>query len=544
MLEELHVRDLALIEESWIEFGPGMTALTGETGAGKTVLLGALQLLLGDRADSSAVRSGAAEALVEGRFSTTDREVIARRRVGADGRSKCTLDGEMATVGALAETVGPLVDLHGQHDHQALLAQATHVGYLDRWAGAPVTEALARYRTERDAWRAAVEARDALAARISAAREGAEALRFLVAEVDAVDPVPGEDESLEARLPALTHAEKLSRAAGEAVSLLRGEGGALDRIGQASEALGRVSGIDPALDDIAARMSEAQALIDDCGQSARVYRDSVEHDPAALDAVLARLGVLSGLAKRFGPSLEDVLRRRDEAREALAGAEDSVAAMAAADREVEVAAGRLREAAEELSAIRRGAAPAFTDALSAAVADLEMPGARFEVAFTELGFESWTAVGSERVEFLYAPAPSQAPKALARIASGGEMSRVMLALKSVLGSADTVGTLVFDEVDAGIGGATATAVGQRLAELARTHQVIVVTHLAQVAACADAHYVVRKLVDGDAASTTVAPVEAQARVNEIARMLSGNESEASIAHARELLDAAGAVTAP
>jgi DNA repair protein RecN (Recombination protein N) len=539
VLEELHVRDLALIEESWIEFGPGLTALTGETGAGKTVLLGALQLLLGERADSSAVRTGAREALVEGRFASADREVIARRRVGVDGRSKCTLDGEMATVGVLAQTVGPLVDLHGQHDHQALLVSSSHVGYLDRWIGEHAVDALGDYLAEREAWREAVDARTELAARISAAAADADALRFLISEVDAVAPVAGEDVQLESRLPSLTHAEKLSQAAAAVVALLRGDDGALDRIGQAREALAKVAGIDPALDEIAARLGEAATLTDDCGQSARVYRDSVEHDPEALDTVQARLAALSGIAKRFGPTLDDVIRRRQEAAEALGGAHDSEAVLAAAQRRVEEAELRLRSDARHLAELRAQAAPEFTKALAAAVADLEMPGARFEVSVTALDFDSWTAAGSERIEFLYAPAPSQTPKPLSKIASGGEMSRVMLALKSVLGSADTVGTLVFDEVDAGIGGATAIAVGRRLAELARTHQVIVVTHLAQVAAFADAHYVVRKLVAEDSASTMVAPVEGASRVAEIARMLSGNESEASIAHARELLEIVG-----
>jgi DNA repair protein RecN (Recombination protein N) len=534
VLEELHVRDLALIREAWLEFGPGMTVLTGETGAGKTALLGALKLLLGERADSGAVRSGASEAVVEGRFLSARTELIAKRRVSADGRSRCTLDDEMATVGALAECLGPLVDLHGQHEHQALLSPATHVGYLDRRAGDPAVNALQSYREARAAYRVAVDARDMLANRLAEAARNADYLRFVADEVDRVDPQPGEDEALESRLPALQHAERLAEAAQEATQLLRGDGGALDRIAVAAAALGKVGDIDPSLDELAGRLADVSAMADDVSLELRSYRDGIEHDPAALDAVLARLQELSGLVKKYGPRLEDVIATRDDARAALAAHEASDEAVRAADEAVDAAEHALRAAASELTAARSAAIPSFVDALSAAVADLSMAGTRFEVSMTELPFDAWTADGSHRVEFLYAPVSSQPARQLARIASGGELSRVMLALKGVLGAADTVETLVFDEIDAGIGGATAVAVGRRLAELARGRQVIVVTHLAQVAAFADAQLVVRKSAGRDAA-TEVERVDGDARVAEIARMLAGNSSDASIAHARELL---------
>jgi DNA repair protein RecN (Recombination protein N) len=315
---------------------------------------------------------------------------------------------------------------------------------------------------------------------------------------------------------------------------LRGDGGALDRIAVAAAALGKVGDIDPSLDELAGRLADVSAMADDVSLELRSYRDGIEHDPAALDAVLARLQELSGLVKKYGPRLEDVIATRDDARAALAAHEASDEAVRAADEAVDAAEHALRAAASELTAARSAAIPSFVDALSAAVADLSMAGTRFEVSMTELPFDAWTADGSHRVEFLYAPVSSQPARQLARIASGGELSRVMLALKGVLGAADTVETLVFDEIDAGIGGATAVAVGRRLAELARGRQVIVVTHLAQVAAFADAQLVVRKSAGRDAA-TEVERVDGDARVAEIARMLAGNSSDASIAHARELL---------
>lgn len=535
MLEELHVRDLALIEDVWLEFGPGMTVLTGETGAGKTALVGALKLLLGDRADSGSVRAGASEALVEGRFLTGSQETIARRRVGADGRSKCALNGEMATVGALGGRIGPLVDLHGQHEHQALLSPATHVTYLDRRAGAEATIALAEYRSALAAVKSARDARDALLVQIAQAAHDADRFRFIAEEIGRVDPLAGEDAALEIRVPALQHGERLAEAAAEASQLLRGDGGALDRIAEASVALGKVASIDPTLDALADRLGEAYTLVDDASADVRAYRDGVEHDPAALDVVLSRLSALSGLTRKYGPRLEDVLRIRDDAAIAIAEHDAGESRASAAEEALLEAEARLREMAASLQHLRETAAPAFVAELAAAVSELSMEGTAFEVSFAEAPFESWTMDGSHRVEFLFAPAPGQPARPLARIASGGELSRVMLALKGVLGEADTVETLVFDEVDAGIGGHTARGIGRRLARLARTHQVIVVTHLAQVAAYADSQLVVSKRMESGTASTTVVVVSGDERVAEIARMLSGNDSATSLAHARELL---------
>lgn len=535
MLEELHVRDLALIEEAWLTFGSGMTVLSGETGAGKTVLLGALKLLLGERADSSMVRAGATEALVEGSFVTAEGEVLVRRRVGADGRSRCAIDGEMAPVGALMERIGPLVDLHGQHEHQALLSRSSHVGYLDRWASGAVDESRAAYVRAHAEYAQAVRELEDVRRRIAEATRDVDHLRFIVDEIDKVAPEAGEDEELEARLPTLMHAERLSAAANEAVMLVRGEGAALDSVAGAHDVLGRVAGIDPALDELASRLAEVTELIDDIGAALRRYRDGVDHDPVALDALQARLAALTGLKRRYGPTLDDVLARRSEAAAALETADSGQEAYARARARVDDSRLVLEQAGAALDVARRTAAPGFSSALEAQTRGLAMDGARFEIAFTELPFEAWTEEGPHTVEFLYSPAPGVPARPLARIASGGELSRVMLALKCALGSADTVETLVFDEVDAGIGGATATAIGARLAALAQSHQVIVVTHLAQVAAFADAHLVVRKVETSGSVATTVVPVEGESRIDELARMLSGGVSEASRTHAAELL---------
>ncbi|MCL2503531.1 MAG: DNA repair protein RecN [Coriobacteriia bacterium] len=572
MLTELHVRDLALIEEVWLGFGSGMTVLTGETGAGKTVLVGALKLLLGERGDSTLVRAGAKEALVEGAFSvvgadassgagttdgagdtgdvsdadttadtpddagtTADIEMLVSRRLGADSRSRCRIDGGLANVGALAERVGPLVDLHGQHDHQALLKPALHAGYLDRWAGERVETALHTYRQAFYAHRAAAAAyKKALAHAESAVRDE-ERMRFALVEIDAVAPQLGEDELLSARLSVLQHAEKLSQACSEASSALRGEAGAFDKVAKAAGALARVAGVDPGLDGLAERLAEAETLVDDIGTALRTYRDGIDHDPHALDEAFSRLSALSGLKKKFGPSLEQVLSVRDEARAALDDSAASDEALAASRAAETAAASALKEAGEALSHERRQAVTGFTRDLAEAARRLAMGGASFDVCFAELPFSAWTANGPDNAEFMYSAAAGQPFRPLSRIASGGEISRVMLALKTVLGRADRVETLVFDEVDSGIGGQTALAVGRELKRLACTHQVIVVTHLAQVAAFADAHLVVEKAGPDGAVRTTVRMAEGEERAAEIARMLAGEVSQVSMAHAHELL---------
>ncbi len=527
------MKDLALIEETWLELGPGMTVMTGETGAGKTVLVGALKLLLGERADATLVRSGADEAVVEGRFLDGGVEHAARRRVGSDGRSRCYLDGEMATVGRLAEMLGPLVDLHGQHDHQELLRPATHASLLDRFAG---SEPLA------DGYREAFRAHATVAgelARVGAAMGDRQArlavLQAAISDIDRVAPEPGEDDAMTARLPRLRHGERLTSAASGAYRALTEEGAVSDRLGEAVAAMGSVAGIDPVLDEKAAALTDLESKLADVAQGIRDYGEAVEFDAAALEEAEARLAALSVLKRSWGPTLEDVIAYRAAAEQEAATLEAGEEGLDRLREAVANADGGLREAAAALTAAREKAAPVFEERLAEASRDLAMPSGRFEVSRTALGRDSWTSDGPERLEFLYAPGPGEAPRPLARIASGGEVSRVMLALKSVLGHADRVPVLVFDEIDSGIGGATALAVGARLRSLSDGRQVLVVTHLAQVAAFADAHLVVEKSCAGGRDRTGVRTISGDERVVELARMLSGSETDTSLAHARELL---------
>ncbi len=536
MLEELHVRDLALIDEAWLEFGPGLNVLTGETGAGKTVLLGALKLLLGERADPTLVRSGADEALVEGRFLLDGRERAARRRVSAEGRGRCYLDGDMSTVAGLAEALGPAVDLHGQHDHQALLSVATHAGFLDRAGGPALLELYAAYRERFAEHTAAVEEMDRLAEAMGERERRLDYARFVVAEIDAVGPKAKEDEELESKLPLLRHGEKLVEAASSAHRALREEGaGAADAAARAIAALNPVEGLDPGIDEAAGMVRDAGALLDEAASRIRGYGEGIDFDPSVLNDAEARLAALATLKKKYGPTLDDVLAERERVAAEAAALETGEEGLARARASVEESDRRLGAAAAALAEARTKAAAPFEERLSDACADLAMPSARFQVGLTELERADWTESGPQSVEFLFSGSAGEEPRPLARIASGGEVSRVMLALKGVLGAADTVPVLVFDEVDSGIGGATALAIGRRLASLSVGRQVVVVTHLAQVAAFADRQMVVSKEERDGRDVTTVSEVRGEERVAEVARMLAGSDTDTGLAHARELL---------
>lgn len=539
MLLDLHVKDLALVEEVWLELGPGMTVLTGETGAGKTVLVGALKLLLGERADASLVRDGADEALVEGRFLVGGAERLVKRRVGRDGRSKCVVDGEMATVGMLGQLLGDVVDLHGQHEHQSLLSPSRHAAFLDRYAGDAAHDALMAYRSAFEAYRDATVARARLREALQEREIRAERLRYIVEEIEAVDPRPGEDAELEERLRRMRNADRLATAAEEAWSALKADGGAIDLLGQAERALAGACSLDGALGPLAEEVRAIAERVNDIGLELKSYEAAIEHDPALLDALEARHAAIRQLVRKHGGSIEAVLAVADEARAELEVLDSAESQLVQAESRVREAESVLRAAAERLASVRAEGARGFAEALRFAAAELALPNAAFDVAFEELPFERWTQEGPHKLEFLFSASASERPRPLAKIASGGEMSRVMLAIKSILGAADQTPVLVFDEVDAGIGGATAVAVGKRLKALSQRHQVLVVTHLAQVAAFADRHVVVEKRVAADGREVTAArEVSGEERVSEIARMLSGGATEVGLQHARELLASA------
>lgn len=542
MIDEIHVENVALIHEADLVPGTGLTVLTGETGAGKTALLSALKLLMGERADSSAVREGSEGALVEGRLfagAHDEQGFVAQRRVGPDGRSRARVDGAMASVRELSERVSPLIDLCGQHEHQRLLDASSHVDMVDAWAGAGVAATLEAYRT---ALAAAQEAARELARVEEASRtQGSrlEEARFAYERICDVDPKPGEYEELEERLPRFEHAEALAGCAHEAAEALSGEGGSLDALNAAISELSRMGRVDAKLAEFADELTGAAITLEDAAAELRRYRDSVDFDPAELAQAQERFSAFKGLLRQWGPRMEDVFARRDEAAELLSLVDDADARVRRAREARDAAEDALARAARDLTKRRNTAAPRFCREVGKQMARLEMGRAELVWDSREMPRERWTVQGPCACELLYRSGAGLTPRPLRRIASGGELSRVMLAAKVVLGESDAVDTLVFDEVDAGVGGATARSLAQVLADLARMHQVIVVTHLAQVAVQGSVHYVVRRSDDGDMPETRLVRVEGSDRVTEVARLLSGDASDESLAHARQLLSEAG-----
>ncbi|HIU04553.1 MAG TPA: DNA repair protein RecN [Candidatus Coprousia avicola] len=541
MIDELHVTNLALIREADLSLSSGLTVLTGETGAGKTALLSALKLLLGERSDASLVREGEASAQVEARFFNGAHDTegfTVTRRIGSDGRSRVRIDGGLGSVRELAARTAPLMDLCGQHEHQRLLDAATHVGMVDAWAHAGIAGALETYRRDLAAARAA--ARELERVEAAARTEGfqLEDARFAVDRIDEVGPREGELEELEETLPRAEHAEALAACAHEASEALSGEGGALDPLNGAIAELSRMGGVDGKLAEFADTLSGAAITLEDVAADLRRYRDSVDFDPEELARLQERYAAIKGLLRQFGPRMEDVFRRRAEASDLLSLVSDGEVRIARARRAVDEAEDALAQSAKALSRARNAAGPRFCREVGRQMARLEMGRAELVWEARRLPRERWSEAGPDACELLYRTGPGLTPRPLRRIASGGELSRVMLASMVVLGEADGVDTLVFDEVDAGVGGAVARSLAAVLADLARTHQVIVVTHVAQVAVVAHEHYVVSKSAD-DVPVTVIEPVCGENRVREVARMLSGDAAEASLAHARQMLADAG-----
>ena len=540
MIDEIRVENLALIREASLVPCSGLTVLTGETGAGKTALLSALKLLMGERADASSVREGEAGLVVEGRFfkGADDPEGFGVvRSVSADGRSRVKIDGSISSVRELATRVGSMIDLCGQHEHQSLLDSANHVRMVDLWAADTIAPILDDYRAKLHVARAAA----AELARVTEASRSKGALldeaRFTVERISEVNPRFGEYEELEESLPRAEHAEALASAANDAQSLLSEENAALDSLNGAIAELQRMAGVDKKLSEFADSLAEASILIEDAAADLRRYRDSVDFDPEELARQQDRFGQLKGLLRQYGPTMDDVFARLESSKELLSLVDDAEERVKRARLELDAAESDLVQAARALMKARSVAGPRFCREVVRQMARLEMGGAEVLWDERELPRERWTDSGPSICELLYRSGSGLTPRPLKRIASGGELSRVLLAAKVVMGSADHAGTLVFDEVDAGVGGATARSLATVLADLAKTHQVIVVTHLAQVAVVADAHYVVRKVDTGSGIpETSLVPVEGDERVAEIARMLSGDSSPESLAHARAMLE--------
>ncbi|MFD3923112.1 DNA repair protein RecN [Streptomyces sp. NPDC058595] len=571
----MRIRSLGVIDDAVVELSPGFTAVTGETGAGKTMVVTSLGLLLGGRADAALVRIGAKAAVVEGRLTMAadapaalraeeagaeldDGALLVSRTVSAEGRSRAHIGGRSVPVGVLAELADDLVAVHGQTDQQGLLRPARQRQALDRYAGDAVAAPLAKYS---DAYRRLRTVAAELAELTTRARERAQEadlLRFGLNEIAAVEPLPGEDTELAAEAERLGHAEALASAASVAHAALVGmpedpaEGGdATTLVGGAGRALEAVRSHDPALAALADRMGEIAILLADVAGELAGYADNLDSDPLRLGAVEERRAALTGLTRKYGEDIAAVLAWAQENAARLTeleGDDDRIGELTA---EHTTLLGELSGLAQTLTDARTEAAARFAEAVTAELASLAMPHARVSFAVSQTedpdGVEvdgrpvAYGSSGADEVELLLAPHPGAQPRPIAKGASGGELSRVMLAVEVVFAGSDPVPTYLFDEVDAGVGGKAAVEVGRRLAKLARSAQVVVVTHLPQVAAFADRQLLVEKTNDGSVTRSGVTVLEGEDRVRELSRMLAGQEdSETARAHAEELLATARA----
>lgn len=555
MLTELRIKNLAIIDTVTLPLAAGFNVLTGETGAGKSIIVGALGLLIGERASSDLVRTGADKATVEGVFDLHDRAdllaaldergiecedgiLVLKREVAAGGgRARAWVNGSPVTASVLAEIGRTLVNVHGQHEAQALLEPEAQRHILDAFG-----EAEREVQAVAEAWREAEAARQAvstLQARRDEATKRADWLSHVAKEIGEAQLQEGEDERLDEEARRLTHAEELQQLVGELTGTLESDAEAMRALGHLQKPLAALQKIDPSTGRLQELYDNAWYALEELAREAQAYADTVEHDPARLSEVDARRDLLFRLMKKYGGSMDAVLRTGREARAELDLLDTASLDMRGLEQRVQETEAALQRAAAALSKKRTAAATALAKAVEARLPDLGMPDGRVLVHLAAR--EAIGAAGAEDVEFRVALNLGHEARALARVASGGELARVMLALKTILARLDNVPTLIFDEVDAGIGGRTGLMVGDAMRDVAAHHQVFAITHLPQIAARAHHHIVVQKAAKGGVTTSDVGVVIEADRVDEIARMLGGDaESVTSREHARELLATAAA----
>jgi DNA repair protein RecN (Recombination protein N) len=547
MLRELHIAGLGVIEDVTLELSPGLNVLSGETGAGKTMVTVGLALVLGRRGQAGMVRMGAGKGRVEALFEASavpvarewseDGQLVLARTISADGRSSARAGGQLSPLATLAAVGGELVELHGQNQAQRLLAPGAQLAFLDRLAGPEHARTLEAYRRVHARLRRVRGRLERLDAEARTREREKDLLAYQVGEIEGAGLRPGEAASLEAEASRLAHAERIREQLAEAVAAVGAEGAGADALRRAAAAAEEVSALDPSATELARRLSSLSAEATEATADLRAHAEAVDLDPARLEEVRERLAALRSLERKYGEGESGVLAYLEEARERLAGLrgeDDERAALVAESQSLEA---RATELAGALTDARRKAAPGLGAAIEGELRALGMEGASLEVRLRPE--ESLGPDGGEGAMFHFAAGPAQPPQPLARVASGGELSRTMLACRTVLADLDDVPTLVFDEVDAGIGGRAGLAVGRRLVRLARSRQVLVVTHLPQIACFADRHFRVTK----DAGLARVTALEGPARVEELSRMLSGLPTEEAASHAEQLLAEAARETA-
>jgi DNA repair protein RecN (Recombination protein N) len=549
VLTELIIRNFAIIDRLQVAFGSGFGVLTGETGAGKSIIIDAVGLLLGERARPELIRTGEEEATVEALFDLAGRpdlqsavaeagfeatdELVLKRTVSRSGRNRVYVNGSLATLSQLQPLSGRLVTIYGQHEHQGLLRADGHLPLLDRFAG--LEDAAEGYQQLHRQVLALEERLRQLAGAERERQQRLDLLAYQSREIADARLVPGEDEELAAERLLLQNAGRLAAVTSRGYETLYGEQGAVcERLGRTADELSEMAKIDPALGQIAETLRSSLYALEDAAAQLRDHGRRIAFEPGRQQEVEERLALIASLKRKYAPTLEEILAFAETIGRELAELTDLDATRDALQRQLAEAQAQRAAAGDALSVRRKAAAVRLAQAVEAELQGLAMPRARFEVRLTPLAGPG--ARGLERGEFLIAPNPGEEPKPLARIASGGELSRLMLALKRAAPDGEGIPTLIFDEVDAGIGGVAATAVGEKLRAAARSSQVLCITHLPQVAAFADRHHRVEKAEEGGRTRTRLVELEGEERVREMARMLGGARvTDRTLEHAREMI---------
>ena len=553
MLEHLHIRNVALIKESEISFGDGLNILTGETGAGKSMIIDSLQFALGGRAGKDFLRHGEKQAAVEALFSVQsqalteklaengiapeeDGTLLITRTLSEAGKSVCRINGSTVTVGMLKEIAEDMIDIYGQHEHQSLLNPVKHIRLLDRFCGAGFGEAMEEYKNSRQRLKDLEKQLAILIGDESQREQRMDMLLFQKEEIEAAELREGEEDALLEQKKRLSSMERLIRLTGESVTLLYdGDDrapSACDRLGDALAKLREAAEYDAALSPLADALADGYAAVEDCARELKREAEKQEADPEELERIEERLQLFYKLKRKYGGSIEAVLEFYEKAvqeLEFLSNSSEKAAELSAEKAEEEK---RLSALAETLTARRRATAEQVEEQIETALHDMEMKHARFHIQIEEKA--DWGADGKDKVEFLISANAGEPLKPLAKIASGGEMSRVMRALKKVLVDADGIGTFIFDEIDTGVSGRTARRVGEKMRFLGGKRQLLCITHLPQIAAMADNHFLIEKESDAGETVTRVTALDEEGAVREVARLMN-DVTETTLAAARELL---------
>ena len=537
MIDELHIQNLALIKDIRLRPACGLTVLTGETGAGKTALLSAVKLITGERANFASIREGSTDLRVEARLifdNNTDNDIVIVRTLDTSGRSRITLNDHMVSLAGLAKSAAPSIDICNQHEHQKLLQPHYQAQILNEWASSNILPAQQHYQEAYAQYSMLANQLAELTSQTSEIQEKLDALQFMLARVAELNPQRGEYEQLQQDCTRAEHAQDLMEALYTARSELIDEDKARDSASTAQDALASACAYDETLAPLADRLAACVAEMEDIADEIRHHLDGVECNPEVLNDMQQRLRNFQQIMRSYGPRMEDVFQKVDDARVYLAAHDRGDEHIRELKREVQSAHERLVLAAQEFFNAQKKSAPQLAQRMNDILATLAMASSKITVRVKLLDEKFWNDTSVTSVEFLYQSGKSLTPHPLKKIASGGEISRVMLACKVVLQESEHTSTLVFDEVDAGVGGSTAQSLARLIKKLSRVHQIIVVTHLAQLAVYADKHYVVSK--EGtDCPQTLITEVKDEARVLEIARMLSGDVSDISCEHARQMI---------